>query len=161
MLSRQPPDSPRLQKASPTFCWNAQSIWNSCAIRKIKRTVKNSLNASATTGIEVSFPVLKRLSEPTKQGLLTPLVSRTHIRVKTPFPPKKNGFNFAVPSVAEIRMVEEMCSPEIQWQVREQWRDRINGWAGGIDTYQDIFGEVRTNPQTLDENVEPHRWWKS
>ena len=36
----------------------------------------------------------------------------------------------------------------------------INNWAGGIDTYQDIYNEVRTNPHTLAENVEPRRWWK-
>jgi hypothetical protein len=37
----------------------------------------------------------------------------------------------------------------------------INGWAGGIDTYQDIYDEVRNNPHTLAENVEPRRWWKA
>ena len=37
---------------------------------------------------------------------------------------------------SEIKMVEEMCSPEFQPAEWEQWRDRLNGWAGGIDTYQ-------------------------
>ena len=41
-----------------------------------------------------------------------------------------------------------------------QWRERLNKWAGGIDTYQDIYNEVRNNPHTLAENVEPRRWWK-
>ena len=62
---------------------------------------------------------------------------------------------------SEIKMAEEMCSPEFQPQLWEQWRDRINGWAGGIDTYQDIYNEVRTNTHTLAENVEPRRWWKA
>jgi truncated hemoglobin YjbI len=53
-----------------------------------------------------------------------------------------------------------MCSPEFQPDLWADWRERINGWAGGIDTYQEIYDEVRTNPHTLAENVEPRRWWK-
>ncbi|WP_308917132.1 TRAP transporter substrate-binding protein [Jannaschia sp. LMIT008] len=62
----------------------------------------------------------------------------------------------------EIRKAEEMCSPEFNPEPWAQWRERINGWAGGIDTYQAIYDEVRTIPaDTLPENVEPRRWWKS
>ena len=61
----------------------------------------------------------------------------------------------------QIKMAEEMCSPEFQPQLWTQWRDRLNGWAGGIDTYQEIYDEVRKNPHTLAENVEPRRWWKA
>ncbi|WP_299152089.1 TRAP transporter substrate-binding protein [uncultured Tateyamaria sp.] len=61
----------------------------------------------------------------------------------------------------QIKIAEEMCSPEFQPQLWEEWRERINGWAGGIDTYQDIYNEVRTNSHTLAENVEPRRWWKA
>ena len=72
----------------------------------------------------------------------------------------KNNVRVAALSDDEIRKAEEMCSPEFQPQLWEQWRERINGWAGGIDTYQDIYDEVRTNQHTLAENVEPRRWWK-
>ncbi|MCF6234228.1 MAG: TRAP transporter substrate-binding protein [Rhodobacteraceae bacterium] len=62
---------------------------------------------------------------------------------------------------SEIRMAEEMCSPEFQPHLWEQWRDRLNGWAGGIDTYQEIYDIAREIPaDTLAENVEPRRWWK-
>jgi len=44
---------------------------------------------------------------------------------------------------SEIKMAEEMCSPEFQPQLWEQWRDRLNGWAGGIDTYQEIYNIAR------------------
>jgi TRAP-type transport system periplasmic protein len=54
-----------------------------------------------------------------------------------------------------------MCSPEYQPQLWTEWRERINNWAGGIDTYQVIYDEVRTNSHTLAENVEPRRWWKA
>ena len=72
----------------------------------------------------------------------------------------QNNVRVAALSDAEVRKAEEMCSPEFQPQLWEQWRERINGWAGGIDTYQAIYDEVRNNPHTLAENVEPRRWWK-
>ena len=60
------------------------------------------------------------------------------------------------------REAEEMCSPEFQPAAWEQWRERINGWAGGRDTYQEIYDLVRNgNQHTLAENVEPRRWWRT
>ncbi|MEM1351739.1 MAG: TRAP transporter substrate-binding protein [Pseudomonadota bacterium] len=73
----------------------------------------------------------------------------------------ENNVRMATLSDAERKKAEEMCSPEFQPALWEQWRERINGWAGGIDTYQDIYTEVRKNPHTLAENVEPRRWWKA
>ncbi|MGD1877885.1 MAG: TRAP transporter substrate-binding protein [Kiloniellaceae bacterium] len=60
------------------------------------------------------------------------------------------------------REAEEMCSPEFHPADWEQWRERLNGWAGGMDTYQFIYDIAREIPKdTLPENVEPRRWWKS
>ncbi|MEM1073692.1 MAG: TRAP transporter substrate-binding protein [Pseudomonadota bacterium] len=73
----------------------------------------------------------------------------------------ENNVRMATLSDDERKKAEEMCSPEFQPALWEQWRERINGWAGGIDTYQDIYNEVRNNPHTLAENVEPRRWWKA
>lgn len=74
----------------------------------------------------------------------------------------KNNVRNAFLSKAELRKAEEMCSPEFQPQLWEQWRERINGWQGGADTYQEIYDEVRLiDENTLPENVEPRRWWKS
>ncbi len=72
----------------------------------------------------------------------------------------QNNVRVAALSDAEIKKAEEMCSPEYQPQLWEQWRERINGWAGGIDTYQEIYDTVREHDITLAENVEPRRWWK-
>ncbi|MEL6463873.1 MAG: TRAP transporter substrate-binding protein [Pseudomonadota bacterium] len=72
----------------------------------------------------------------------------------------QNNVRVAALSDAEIKKAEEMCSPEFQPQLWEQWRERINGWADGIDTYQEIYDGVRQNPHTLAENVEPRRWWR-
>lgn len=74
----------------------------------------------------------------------------------------QNNVRNAFLSDAEIKKAEEMCSPEYQPQLWEQWRERLNGWSGGHDTYQEIYDSVRTLPaDTLPENVEPRRWWKS
>ncbi|MEL6750670.1 MAG: TRAP transporter substrate-binding protein DctP [Pseudomonadota bacterium] len=63
---------------------------------------------------------------------------------------------------SEIKKAEEMCSPEFQPAAWEQWRERINGWAGGIDTYKELYDVARQIPaDTLAENVEPRRWWKA
>ena len=60
------------------------------------------------------------------------------------------------------REAEEMCSPEFQPAAWEQWRERLNGWADGMDTYKYIYDIAREIPKdTLPENVEPRRWWKA
>ena len=62
----------------------------------------------------------------------------------------------------EIKMAEEMCSPEFNPEPWAQWRERLNNWAGGIDTYSEIHRIAREVPaDMLPENVEPRRWWKA
>ncbi|MCR9087056.1 MAG: TRAP transporter substrate-binding protein [Rhodobacteraceae bacterium] len=62
---------------------------------------------------------------------------------------------------SEIKIAEEMCSPEFNPEPWEQWRERINNWSGGLDTYTDIYNVAREIPiDTLPENVEPRRWWR-
>ncbi len=74
----------------------------------------------------------------------------------------KNNVRNAFLPADQIKMAEEMCSPEFQPAAWEQWRERLNGWAGGIDTYTDIHKIAREVPaDMLPENVEPRRWWKS
>ena len=74
----------------------------------------------------------------------------------------ENDVKPAFLSAEAIREAEEMCSPEFQPAAWEQWRERINGWAGGRDTYQEIYDVARQIPaDTKAENVEPRRWWRS
>ncbi|MGJ8626321.1 MAG: TRAP transporter substrate-binding protein [Sulfitobacter sp.] len=74
----------------------------------------------------------------------------------------QNNVRNAFLSAEEIKKAEEMCSPEYQPQLWEEWRERLNGWSGGHDTYQEIYDSVRAIPaDTLPENVEPRRWWKA
>lgn len=73
----------------------------------------------------------------------------------------ENNVRVASLSDEEVKKAEEMCSPEHQPELWAEWRDRINNWSGGLDTYREIFDTVREIPaDTLAENVEPRRWWK-
>ncbi|WP_227010136.1 TRAP transporter substrate-binding protein [Pelagibius marinus] len=74
----------------------------------------------------------------------------------------KNGTRVSMLTDEARREAEEMCSPEFQPAAWEQWRERLNGWAGGMDTYKFIYDIAREIPKdTLPENVEPRRWWKA
>ncbi|MGI9333607.1 MAG: TRAP transporter substrate-binding protein [Gammaproteobacteria bacterium] len=73
-----------------------------------------------------------------------------------------NGTRVSMISAEARREAEEMSSPEFQPKEWEQWRERLNGWAGGMDTYKTIYDIAREIPaDTRAENVEPRRWWKS
>ncbi len=73
----------------------------------------------------------------------------------------KHGTRVSMLSAAAKREAEEMCSPEFHPKEWEKWRDRLNDWSGGMDTYKFISDIAREIPKdTLAENVEPRRWWK-
>ncbi|MBP5859042.1 TRAP transporter substrate-binding protein [Marivibrio halodurans] len=62
----------------------------------------------------------------------------------------------------QIKMAEEMCSPEYNPDPWAEWRERLDNWAGGIDTYAEIHRIAREVPADMrPENVEPRRWWRS
>ena len=62
----------------------------------------------------------------------------------------------------QVKMAEEMCSPEFNPEPWAEWRERLNKWSGGIDTYKEIHSVAREIPaDTKPENVEPRRWWKA
>lgn len=74
----------------------------------------------------------------------------------------KHGTRFVPLSDEERLKAAKLCAPEYVPEPWEQWRERINGWAGGIDTYTEIHRIAREIPaDTLTENVEARRWWKS
>ena len=74
----------------------------------------------------------------------------------------QNDVRVATLADDQIRMAEEMCSPEFNPGPWEQWRERLNNWQGGADTYQEIYNVAREIPKDmLAENVEPRRWWRS
>ena len=73
----------------------------------------------------------------------------------------KNGVRVAMLDDAARHEAEQMCSPEYKPEAWEKWRERLNDWSGGIDTYKYIYDIAREIPaDTKPENVEPRRWWK-
>lgn len=73
----------------------------------------------------------------------------------------KNNVRFAPLSDEERFKAEQICSPEFNPEPWEQWRERLNGWAGGIDVYQEIHGIAREIPRDMATvNVKPKRWWR-
>jgi TRAP-type C4-dicarboxylate transport system substrate-binding protein len=74
----------------------------------------------------------------------------------------QNGVRNAFLSDEQINVAEQMCSPEFNPEPWAEWRERINKWAGGIDTYSEIHRVAReVEANMLPENVEPRRWWKA
>ena len=63
----------------------------------------------------------------------------------------------------EIRaQAEQLCAPEFNPGPWEQWRERLNGWAGDIDIYQEIHTIAREIPRDMAAvNVAPKRWWRA
>ena len=73
----------------------------------------------------------------------------------------QNNVRVAPLSDAERDKAEQLCSPEFNPKPWEQWRERLNGWAGGVDIYKEIHGIAREIPRdTAAVNVKPQRWWK-
>lgn len=73
----------------------------------------------------------------------------------------QNNVRVAPLSDAEREKAEKLCSPEFNPEPWEQWRERLNGWAGGVDIYKEIHGIAREIPRDMAAvNVKPHRWWK-
>lgn len=74
----------------------------------------------------------------------------------------ENNVRPAFLAADQIKTAEEMCSPEFNPEPWAQWRERLNKWAGGIDTYAEIHRIAREVPADMKpENVEPRRWWRS
>lgn len=73
----------------------------------------------------------------------------------------QNNVRVASLSDAEREKAEKLCSPEFNPEPWEEWRERLNGWAGGVDIYKEIHGIAREIPKdTAAVNVKPQRWWK-
>ncbi|MEM7222526.1 MAG: TRAP transporter substrate-binding protein DctP [Pseudomonadota bacterium] len=74
----------------------------------------------------------------------------------------ENGTRVSMLTPEARREAEEMCSPEFHPDEWASWRERLNKWSGGLDTYQFISDIAREIPaDTKPENVESRRWWKS
>jgi len=74
----------------------------------------------------------------------------------------ENNVRVATLSDAELLKAEKMCSPEYVPEPWAQWRERLDKWSGGHDTYQEIYDIAREIPKDLPAvNVKPQRWWRA
>ena len=74
----------------------------------------------------------------------------------------QNNVRVARLSDVELKKAEEMCSPQFNPRPWARWRERLDRWSGGHDTYQEIFDIAREIPKdTAAVNVAPRRWWSS
>ncbi|MGD9868149.1 MAG: TRAP transporter substrate-binding protein [Hyphomicrobiales bacterium] len=72
----------------------------------------------------------------------------------------KNNVPFVELSPEAMKEAEERCAPNHNPKPWEAWRERLNGWAGGVDTYTEIHAVAREIPaDTRAENVPAKRWW--
>ena len=73
-------------------------------------------------------------------------------------PQLKGELDFLHDMFDRIDKVVDRKSRHSFWDLHE----RLNNWAGGIDTYAEIHRIAREVPaDMLPENVEPRRWWKA
>lgn len=73
----------------------------------------------------------------------------------------KNKTRFITLSDEELLKAEKMCSPEYNPKPWEEWRERLNKWSGGHDTYKEIYDIAREIPKDTNAvNVPPNRWWR-
>lgn len=74
----------------------------------------------------------------------------------------ENNVRVAELSPEELKKAEQMCSPEFVPTPWEKWRERLNKWSGGHDTYKEIYDIAREIPaDMLAVNVKPQRWWRA
>lgn len=75
---------------------------------------------------------------------------------------EKEGVRVSFFSKDEMDKIKSRCTVEAKPDEWAEWRDRLNGWAGGIDTYGEIHAIAREIPEdTFAVNVEPRRWWQA
>lgn len=75
---------------------------------------------------------------------------------------EQNNVPFVELSSDVLKEAEQRTAPEFNPSPWEQWRERLNNWSGGQDTYTEIHRIAReVSADVLPENVEPRRWWRS
>lgn len=127
----------------------------------------------------MSLPVFEKLEGPLQDAMMeSAYTAQVHVQgcheaalvniVGATNPPRpgtlfeKNGVKVATLAPEEMKKIEQMCSPEFKPEPWNQWRERLNEWAGGQDVYKTIYDIAREIPaDTSPVNVPPQRWWKA
>ena len=135
------------------FCGTEHTAMNLNAFNKLSPELQDAVMESAYTAQIFTQGM-------NEAGLFDIVGATTPQKEGTIF--SKNGTRVANLSDKEIQIAERMCSPEFQPKAWNKWRDRLNEWSGGYDTYQDIYDIAREIPKDLPVvNVKPNRWWQN
>ena len=135
------------------FCGTEHTAMSTASFDKLDSTLQDAVLESAYL-TQVHVQAANEASLVNTVGFSDPQLPNTLFA--------EHGVRVAWLSEAAKKEAEEMCSPEFQPGPWEKWRERINDWSGGMDTYTFIYDIAREIPKdTLAENVEPRRWWKS
>lgn len=134
------------------FCGTEHTAMNLGVFEKLGEELQDAVMESAYTA-QVAVQGLH-------EGALYDVIGAT----PTPKPGTifaENNIRVAELSDAELKKAEEMCSPEFNPEPWEQWRERLNKWSGGHDTYTEIHAIAREIPADMAAvNVKPRRWWR-
>lgn len=134
------------------FCGTESTCMNSKTFDKLGGTLQDAVMESSYLS-QVHVQAANEASLVNTVGFSNPTLPGTLF--------DKHNVRVAWLSDAAKKEAEEMCSPEFQPKPWEKWRNRLNDWSGGMDTYKYIYDIAREIPKdTLAENVEPRRWWK-
>lgn len=133
------------------FCGTEQTAMNLDKFDKLGSSLQDAVMESAYTAQIFTQGM-------NEAGLFEIVGASTPQQLGTIF--NRNDTRVAKLSDAELRRAEEMCSPEFKPKPWEQWRERLNKWSGGYDTYKEIYDIAREIPKdTHVVNVKPKRWW--
>lgn len=98
------------------------------------------------------------------QGMNEAALMQITGRTATPTPGSiwdKEGVRVSFFTKEEIDKIKQSCTPEHNPEPWAEWRERLNDWSGGHDTYAEIGAIAREIPEdTYAVNVEPRRWWR-
>jgi TRAP-type C4-dicarboxylate transport system substrate-binding protein len=135
------------------FCGTEHTSMSTAAFDKLSGTLQDAVMESAYTS-QVHVQAANEAALVKTVGFSDPQLPNTMF--------VRDGVRPAFLADSEIQQAEQMCSPEFNPKPWEEWRERLNNWAGGIDTYKELHRVAREVPaDMLPENVEARRWWKS
>ncbi|MDX1696007.1 MAG: TRAP transporter substrate-binding protein DctP [Ketobacteraceae bacterium] len=72
------------------------------------------------------------------------------------------GIRNCIWSKSELEKAERMSSPKYNPEPWQEWREKLNVMAGGVDVFEAFYSIGREiPPETQAIDITPRRWWKS
>ena len=134
------------------FCGTEHTAMNWDSFKKLPATLQDAV-------MESSYAAQQYTQKENEDALVNVVGATDPPKPGTLF--AQHGVRFVTFSPAELRKAEQMCSPEFQPKAWDEWRERLNKLAGGIDTYKEIYTVAREIPANMAAvDVKPRKWWQ-